>query len=179
MQRMLCNFECPNYWEGWDEIIPVADAASYQFPFDEIQGFNQDNPHHSLMLDEHMAATVRYCKNQSYGSMLERVAAYHDIGKLYTKQYSDSRGKATPHAHYWGHDNYGAYLYLAEMCCGKKLSADEFRQILYETNLINCHMRPLAHWKWVDGAKEKDQTLFGEDFVSDLLALHQADCSAH
>ena len=179
MQRMLCNFECPNYWEGWDVIEPVADAVTYLFPFEKIRGFDQDNPHHNLTLDAHMAAAVRYCREQGYGEMLEQVAAYHDIGKLYTKQYRNTRGEPTTNAHYLGHDNYGAYLYLTEMCCGKELSEDAFRKVLYETNLINCHMRPLAHWRWVDGAEEKDRQLFGEAFVADLLALHQADRAAH
>lgn len=179
MLRMLCNFECPNYWEGWDEIVPVADTTPYQFPFAEIRGLQQDNPHHSLTLDEHMAAAVRHCREQGYGEMLERVAAYHDIGKLYTRQYRNTRGEPTVHAHYLGHDNYGAYLYLTEMCCGKDLSGEDFRKVLYEASLINCHMRPLAHWRWVDGAEEKDRKLFGKDFISDLLALHEADRAAH
>ena len=179
MLRMLCNFECPNYWEGWDEIEPVADSTAYQFPFEKIQGFEQDNPHHSMTLDAHIAAAVRFCKEQGYGEMLERVAAYHDIGKLYTKQYRNTRGEPTPHAHYLGHDNYGAYLYLTEMCCGKELSEQEFRQVLYETSLINCHMRPLVQWSWGAGIEEKDRKLFGQQFIADLLALHEADRAAH
>lgn len=179
MQRMLCNFECPNYWEGWDEIIPVMDSTPYHFPFDCLRGFDQDNPHHRLTLEEHMAEAVRYCREQGYGQMLQRVAAYHDIGKLYTKQYCNIRGEPTAHAHYLGHDNYGAYLYLTELCCGKNLSEDAFRQVLYETCLINCHMRPLAHWRGANGTEEKDRRLFGDDFISDLLALHQADRAAH
>ena len=159
--------------------MPIADATPYRFSFGQIRGFDQDNPHHSLTLDEHMAAAVRCCKEQGYGTMLERVAAYHDIGKRYTKQYCNARGIATPHAHYLGHENYGAYLYLTEMCCGKNLSEEEFRKVLYETNLINCHMRPLSHWRWVDGAEEKDRQLFSEAFMADLLALHQADRAAH
>lgn len=179
MQRMLCNFECPNYWEGWDVIEPVPDEVPYQFPFERIRRFDQDSPYHSLTLDAHMAAAVQYCREQGYGEMLERVAAYHDIGKLYTKQYRNTREEPTTNAHYLGHDNYGAYLYLTEMCCGKKLLEEEFRKVLYETNLINCHMRPLAHWHWADGAEEKDRQLFGEAFMADLLALHQADRAAH
>lgn len=179
MQRMLCSFECPNYWEGWDEIVPAVDPAPYQFPWDKMQGFDQDNPHHSLTLAGHMEAAARYCREHRFGDMLERVAACHDIGKLYTKRYCNTRGEPTPYAHYLGHDNYGAYLYLTERCCGKTPSPVIFRQVLYETNLINCHMRPLAHWRRADGAEEKDRELFGEDFISDLLALHQADCAAH
>ena len=161
MQRMLCNFECPNYWEGWEEIELVADSTPYQFPFEKIRGFDQDNPHHRLTLDEHIAAAVQFCKEQGYGEMLERVAAYHDIGKPYTKQYRSTRGIATPHAHYLGHDNYGAYLHLAERCCGRALSPEAFRQVLYETSLINWHMRPLTNWRWSDGAEGKDRKLFG------------------
>lgn len=179
MQRMLCNFECPYLWEGWDEIIPAADTASYHFPFGEIQGLSQDNPHHSLTLDAHMEEASGYCAQHGFGAMLERVAAYHDIGKLYTRQYRNTRGEPTEHAHYLGHDNYSAYLYLAEMCCGKDLSAEAFLRILYETNLIGCHMRPMTNWRWVDGAEEKDRKLFGEAFIQDLLALHQADRAAH
>ncbi|MBP3655372.1 MAG: AAA family ATPase [Clostridia bacterium] len=179
MYRMLCSFECPNVWEGWDEIVPAADDAPYQFPFDAIRGLDQDNPHHSLTLDEHMHAAVRFCREQGFGEMLERVAAYHDIGKLYTKRYCNARGEATEHAHYLGHDNYGAYLYLTQMCCGRVLSPEAFRQILHETNLINCHMRPLTIWHWTPAAEERDRQLFGEAFIADLLALHQADRAAH
>ena len=78
MQRMLCNFEGPNYQEGWDVIEPVMDSAPYQFPFERIRRFDQDNPHHSLTLDAHMAAAVQFCKEQGYSEMLERVTAYHD-----------------------------------------------------------------------------------------------------
>ncbi len=179
MQRMLCNFECPNYWEGWDEILPVADETPYRFPFEAVRGFDQDNPHHKLTLEEHMAAAARFCAEQGCGEMLERVAACHDIGKLYTKQYCNSRGEPTEDAHYLGHDNYGAYLYLTQMCCGRALTEEAFRQALYETCLINCHMRPLAHWRWTENAEEKDRQLFGEEFLSDLRALHRADLAAH
>ena len=177
--RMLCGFECPNYWEGWDEIVPAADPIPYRFPFEEIQGFDQDNPHHALTLDEHIAQTVAFCREQGYGERLERVAAYHDIGKRYTKRYCNARGIPTPHAHYLGHDSYGAYLYLAEMCCGKDLTEAQFRGILYEANLINCHMRPLALWRKETTTEEKDRSLFGEPFLTDLLALHRADRAAH
>ena len=133
----------------------------------------------TLTLDAHLEAAVRYCAEQNCGEMLERVARYHDIGKLYTKQYCNSRGVATADAHYMGHENYGAYLYLTEMCCGKQLSAEEFRQVLYETNLINCHMRPLLQWSWIDGAEKKDVELFGKAFVSDLKVLNRVDRAAH
>lgn len=179
MYKMLCNFECPNYWEGWDEIVPVADVLPYSFPFDAIRGFAQENPHHNLTLDRHMEETARFCREQGYGPMLERVARFHDIGKLYTKRFCNAMGKPTEHAHYLGHENYSAYLYLCENLCGKTLSAEAFRQLLYEASLINCHMRPLVHWRNSENKREKDLRRFGEAFIADLIALHQADRSAH
>ena len=70
-------------------------------------------------------------------------------------------------------------LYLAEMCCGKHLCAEEFQQVLYEANLINCHMRPLTYWNQNAGGKEKDIALFGAAFVEDLTKLNLADRAAH
>lgn len=179
MHRMLCNFECPNYWEGWDEIIPAICPIPYEFPFVEIRNFPQDNPHHALTLDAHMDAAARYCAEYRSGPMLERVARCHDIGKLYTKAFCNSRGVPTEDAHYLGHDSYGAYLYLTQMCCGRQPAPEEFRQILYETNLINCHMRPLTAWSGSGTPSEKDLALFGEAFLADLLMLHRADRAAH
>lgn len=179
MYHMLCNFECPNLWEGWDEIIPAADPAAYRFPFEEIEGFDQDNPHHTRTLDGHLAAAVQYLKDQGCGEWMQRVGQYHDIGKLYTQGYRSARGEPSQFAHYYGHENYSAYLYLAEMCCGKALTAEEVKQILYETSLINCHMRPLTLWRWSEGAEERDRQLFGEAFIADLLDLHRADRAAH
>lgn len=178
MYRMLCNFECPNYWEGWDEILPVAYEAQYTFPFEQIKGFHQNNSHHTLTLDAHLEKTAQYCLDNNCSLSVRKVASYHDIGKLYTKQYQNSRGEITKEAHYLGHDNYGAYLYITEMCCGKEMSPLAFRNILYETSLINCHMYPMFRWK--DGIPtQKDLDLFGSEFLSDLMALHQADRAAH
>ena len=55
----------------------------------------------------------------------------------------------------------------------------QFRGILFEANLINCHMRPLALWRKETTTEEKDRSLFGEPFLTDLLALHRADRAAH
>lgn len=178
MYRMLCNFECPNYWEGWDEIIPVAADIPYRFPFAACEGFSQDNPHHTLSLGAHMAQTEQDCADIGRGDLC-RAARYHDIGKLYTKRFENKRGEKTEIAHYYDHENYGAYLFLTEMCCGNNVSGSVFNRILYDANLINCHMRPMTRWTYIDNAEEKDRLLFGDAFVNDLILLHQADRAAH
>ena len=179
MYKMICSFECPNYWEGWDEIVPIVHEEPYAFDFEKTKGFTQETPHHSLTLYEHMAAAQKYVKEQGGSEMLQKVAIYHDIGKYYTKRFENRLGEPSQFAHFYNHENYGAYLYLTEMCCGKTLDKEQFEQVLYETCLINCHMRPLRLWGREPSVREKDQRLFGEEFFSDLVALNAADRAAH
>ncbi len=179
MKNMLCNFECPNYWEGWDEIVPVADKTPYTFPFERTKGFNQDNPHHTHTLFDHMDIARQYGVDNNYPDYLVKVLKYHDIGKLYVKAFENRKGEKTEIAHYYGHENYSAYLYLTEMCCGKDITDEEFKQILYEANLINCHMRPLNVWRDSLNAKKNDTELFGEKFIQDIILVHKADRFAH
>lgn len=179
MNKMLSNFECPYYWEGWDEIVPVIYNEPYRFPMEETVGFEQDTPHHALTLSEHMKKAEEYAKEHSFPEYIVKILRYHDIGKIYVKSYENIKGEKTKFACYSGHENYSAYLYLTEMCCGKELSKEEFDKILYETNLINCHMRPHKIWRDSPGAKENDKLLFGDDFMRDLLMVHEADRFAH
>ena len=124
MQWMLSVFECPYYWEGWDEITPVIADVPYTVPSD-------------LLAPMYVTDTCN--------EAVKEAALYHDIGKAFTEE---------------RHENYSAYLYLTEKCCGKSVSAEELRKTLYVTNLINCHTQ-----------KEPDTELFGEDFIRDLIAL--------
>jgi len=39
---------------------------------------------------------------------------YHDIGKLYTKTFTDMKGRESDRAHFYFHQNYGAYLILCD-----------------------------------------------------------------
>lgn len=179
MKKMLCNFECPNYWEGWDEIVPVVDNTPYSFPFEKTIGFSQDNPHHHYTLFDHMDVASKYGIDNNYPDYIVKALKYHDTGKLYVKAFENRRGEKTEIAHYYGHENYSAYLYLTEMCCGKDLTKEEFNKILYEANLINCHMRPLSVWRDSESAKKHDKELFGEKFMEDLMLFHKADRFAH
>ena len=179
MKKMLCNFECPNYWEGWDEILPIIHETPYKFPFNETIDFNQDSPHHTRTLYDHMIAASQFAIDNNYPEHLVKILKYHDIGKLYVKAFENRKGEKTEFAHYYGHENYSAYLYLTEMCCGKSLTENEFKQILYEANLINCHMRPLNVWKDSPNAQKNDKALFGEKFMQELLLVNKADRFAH
>ncbi len=179
MHKMLTAFEVPCYAEGWHSIRPAADATPYRFPFEQAERLDQENPHHRLTLGAHMRAAAAHLAAQGAPAYLQRVARYHDTGKLYTKRFCNVHGEPTAAAHYYGHENYSAYLYLTEMCCGTPVTEEEFDAILYETALINYHMRPLRVWRESAAAKAADEALFGEAFIADLTALHAADQAAH
>ncbi len=179
MQHMLCSFDCPVYQEGWDVIEPVISSQVYRFPFEQTVGCSQDNPHHTLTLYEHLRAAHAYAQAHEYPAELQQVALYHDIGKLYTKSFVNTRGECTSVAHFYGHEHYGAYLYLTEMCCGRTVKKSELQTILYNTALIGAHMRPLHAWSVSPKARAKDVALFGEAFVRDIERIHQADRAAH
>ncbi len=179
MYKMFCSFECPNYWEEWDKIIPIIDKEPFSFDFSKVIDFSQDNPHHTLTLGGHMKAAYKYAVDNGFSSVVQKTAQYHDIGKFYTKRFENRRGEKTEVAHFYGHENYGAYLYLTEFCCARELTQGAFEQILYETNLINCHMRPLNLWRENAVVMEKDKKLFGERFFADLIELNKCDKAAH
>ena len=179
MEEMLRRFEVPVMGEGWDEISLLIHDEEYRYPFELLSDFSQDNPHHTLTLGAHMDAAKEYAIAHGYSDTLVKICALHDIGKLYTKEFKNYKGEPTDTAHFYGHENFGAYLYLAMELCGKGRTEKEIKEILYEAALINCHMRPLTAWKDSLAAKEKDKLLFGEGFVSDIEKINAADGSAH
>ena len=178
LERMIRSFECPMPGEGWDRIIPIISEVEYRFPEEKLKDFSQDNPHHSLSLGEHMEAARRYAEQQGYSPTLTKICYLHDMGKLYTKVFENSRGEPTNIAHFYGHDSYGAYLYLCAECCGNSPSPEEFSRILYEANLIGCHMRPMMAWSSSKTAKIKDEQMFGKEFVCDIEKINAADKAA-
>ena len=179
MKRMFTSFECPGYYEGWDEIEPVICDVRYSFPFEDTVGFEQDNVYHTLTLHGHLDAARKYAQESGFPSHITEVAYYHDIGKLYVKEFKSRSGAPTVHAHYYDHENYSAYLYLTEKCCGYQPDRALFDKILYNTQLINCHMRPLNLWRNNPSARKRDTELFGERFIADIEMLYEADRTAH
>ena len=179
MYKMLCSFECPTYFEGFDEIIPISTGKEYKFDFSLVKDFNQESKYHSLTLDKHMQKAYEYSIEHNFSENVIKCAKYHDIGKVYTKRYENSKGEPSEIPHYYCHENYGAYLYLVEHCLGKVLSDEELKVVLYQTCLINSHMRPLNLWRWHESVRDKDKRFFGEEFFNDLLNLNKADIMAH
>lgn len=185
--KMLKQFQCPYYYEGWDEIkIGWYDGEVKPIDFD--WNMNQENSYHALSLGEHMAESLRYvCENHPKDHLLAIAAGAHDLGKYYTKTFVDSKGNPSKEAHYYGHENYGAYMFLVgqnravstgDYECAKTDKREQ-KNNLYISSLINWHMRPHTAWKQSEKAKERDRKLIGEEMYQDIMILHEADLSAH
>ncbi len=182
--HMLCAFETPYYYEGWDRIDVVMNGEPYVFPREAAAVLSQDNPHHTLTLGEHIDAARDFCISHGYPETVCEAAWYHDIGKLYTKRFMNRRGEPTETAHFYGHENYSAYLYLCEKSGirgGEKIgvTGQANEKTLYIANLINWHMRPLNAWADSPAREEKDRHLIGESMYSDIMLLNRADKEAH
>ena len=180
--RMLRNFWVPMHYEGWD-LIGVIALNDYQFnyPYEKAEGFNQHNKHHTLSLSDHMLQTLRHIEENDMEDMprfyrLCLAATGHDIGKLYTQSFVDDKGNITEEAHYYGHDCYGAYIFLLDQIYNSPTAIDEK---LYMASLINWHMRPYLAWSKSEKSRERDRKLIGEEMYQDIMLLHEADVAAH
>ena len=99
----------------------------------------------------------------------------HDIGKPLTKSFIDSKGNVCDTAHFYEHQNVGAYLVLFYL---REIGVPD-EDIIYISLLINLHMRPFLAYKHSDKAEAKDRRLFGDKIVDEVLILHECDKAAH
>ena len=179
IKRMYMSFQPPSEAEGFDDIYIIGSKHNSAF-LDRLHGIcdvtSHDNPHHSLTIGEHMGAALSYFikneenyMNKIYNySAVKEAALMHDIGKLFCKTFTNSRGEITSVAHYYNHEYVGAYLYL---CYGR--GDTSFK--LYVANLIANHMAFFGGEKRVAKIKKK----YGEKFYNDLCILHECDVAAH
>ena len=183
--KMLRSFWIPQEYEGWDDIYFLAKKdlkKKYPLEMKKARGFDQQNSYHTKDLFNHMYDTYKYIALRSPDVTqdldLLYAALFHDIGKLYTRSFKDSKGRDTVEAHYYGHENYGAYLALVHgMYPAKEECDDEIMDYIYAAWLINWHMRPMV-WEKSEKARERDRALIGEQRYKELMLLHEADVSA-
>ena len=167
IKKMLYRWQTPIIQEGLDEI--VLDVQPCEWDFCDIE---QDTKHHTLSLSEHMAVAARNASKFGGDKDVIATAAIHDIGKYWTKTFTDSKGYPTLEAHYFSHENVGAYLSLFGT------GDDEIdKHILTISGLITWHMRPFV-WDEHPNVREKDCKWMGDDLIKDLELLHRADVEA-
>ena len=142
VHKQLCQFQCPNYYEGWDDIQIkyTSTSPSCTKSFDRLYETEccipHDNPHHSFDVRQHMEEAGMIVRlNPKYSVFDGIVASIHDCGKPRCKTFTDRKGNRSEFAHYYGHQNYSAYYCL--IWCEWMTNKDE---ILNMTCLIQWHM---------------------------------------
>ena len=168
IDRMVKRFQAPWYDEGFDNIYVVRpedfsyeSACEYEKFILHMMKIPHDNPHHTYPIDAH-------CKLAGDWVALEldailpvcRAAYLHDIGKIYTKSFKDAKGNDSDVAHYYGHQNVGAWMSYG------------FEGVNpYVAWLISNHMEPFFNSKYY-----KNLSTY---LKADLDLLHEADLNAH
>lgn len=192
IERMYRNFDIPWYNEGWDNIKVVYTADTFKTfygnPFDFIYdnlNYDQESKWHKCSLGVHSALTFLYVALKKWDlTKLNRnetihAAALHDCGKLFVKSFKDSRGNDSDFAHYYNHENVGAYNSLFYE------KAEEVDS-LFVAALIRYHMILHFFKDWKASTKDKYEKEFCENeylkkvaFYEALQILHEGDKIAH
>ena len=178
---MLKRFEMPALWEGFDEIrVYGNDKPDGVLNANELmhiaERMEQDNPHHSLTVGGHMQKAYTLYMTQFFDAnyWIAQAILWHDIGKIYCKTFTNMRGEPTDIAHFYGHANVSAYIYLSLLAVaninGTLRGGDELI-----VNLIQHHMDFFNDEKYLEKIKEK----YGADFYKKLEIIHKYDLLAH
>ncbi len=178
MERMRKGIDIPYYFEGWDEITVrrVKLVAPYE-PFDLVDSllnYNQENPHHEFTLGAHMKEAWRYAVNEEYNMYVQWAALVHDIGKPATKTFTKMNGTTDGSAHYYSHQNVGAYDSLFLNYPKEVTDKDK----LHIAVLINYHMIPYTFGKGNIG-KDKMRERLGDEIYNEVMQVHNCDVNAH
>lgn len=193
LERMYKSFQVPSHGEGFNKIeiegSPTYKEEIARRQIAEIENLakncSQDNSHHRFTIGEHCLHTWAHsldiikCENLSFSKafILSQACRYHDIGKWFCKHFYNAKGEHTNEAHYYNHENVGAYIYLSTMYATPTLfGIEEYHQIiLIIANLIANHMV-----FWTDeGTINKRKQLYTEEFWQLLEWVHECDMNAH
>lgn len=184
VHKQLCQFQCPNYYEGWDDIKIVYNSKPEDCHDSYVKLWGEcfiphDNPHHSLSVMEHMNKAADIAedfawKDDDLSLVHERwVARIHDIGKPRCKSFVDRDGNPSEVAHYIGHQNYSAYYSLIFDNSDFDISLE---QSLDNACLIQWHME---HYLRNGSALDKFYKMIGPKLEKRLHILEKADKAAH
>jgi predicted kinase len=176
IQKQMMNFQIPFYEEGFDEIVIHEFNDEYtndifvQDCYEQMKGFDQKNPHHTMDLWGHCSFTSDCLKDEEGYIYTEYpfAALLHDIGKIFTQKF-DEEGIA----HYFQHENVGCYYLLSNVNNIKRFRDYSNEEILNILFLINFHMMPMS-WD-SEKAQNTWKRRFGEHKYKLLLDFNKCD----
>lgn len=176
------SFNVPCMPEGFDEIKIIYPEnikfTSISTLINKYYKISHDNPHHTASIGEHMnnaamLLTTKYMPEVSLKDMwtLYMATILHDIGKPFTKTFINSKGEETSMAHYYNHNNVGAY--------GVFFTAVPEEIKIDVALLIQYHMNYYMSWKQSRKAENKDREFLSKRLSDMLDILHVCDLEAH
>lgn len=153
IDKMFKNICIPEYEEWWDKIKVInLESAKWicERLLNELMDMPHDNPNHTLTIWKHMCkASEEYANSLPQEvipifkvfleyKILYYTIRYHDLWKLYTKEFDEDWV-----AHYYNHQNISAYIYL----CDCKLDDNHLlaaKLILHHMDLYNKNINKEA-----------------------------------
>lgn len=167
IDRMLKRFDAPFYDEGFDYIrvkvsMPDREFDPYKYYNSSVEALSipHDNPHHSADVYEHCMLCGDYLKDKDIPQIVKTAGYIHDIGKPYTKTFTNAKGEPTDTAHYYGHHSVGAWISYGFL--GKDITL---------AWLISTHMAPFINKKYYNSLDPY--------YKKWIDVLHEADLAAH
>lgn len=172
IQKMYLNFQCPHYFEGWDDVKviykdclskPIFNRSAFEsMARYKMKGFNQNNPYHKYDVWYHSKALMFQYKNND----IRRVAAIlHDCMKKEV-QTIDENGIS----HYYHHENVSAYYVLTHPHIVDCLTYKDMIDIIF---YITYHMLP--HNIKLEKTINKYKKIFGESLYESLVDFSNKD----
>lgn len=167
------RFQCPQYYEGWDEINILSDhsiksdTVEYFLP---MVGKNQNNPHHKFDLGTHCYNVFKNAIANNLPQYAVRAALFHDIGKLFTESVDD-----IGISHYLGHENVSAYYAMTHEGIFRYAVPDEVLNGLF---VINNHMK-IRNILTSEKAIKKYQKRWGKDKLDLMTKFMECDNEGH
>ena len=167
-------FSCPQFEEGWDKIEILK--QSYLEDTDvlnKMYNFDQENRHHKYTLGAHC---VDLASRYEVGDPRRYAGLWHDVGKLWTKQYDEEK-----QAHYFNHENWSVCWVLSH----HKLVKDDL-DVSNESDVkffldtlfyIEMHMIARDLEKSTSGEK-RARKFWGDDKIDKLFEFAENDKKA-
>ena len=177
--KMAYKFQMPFYDEGFDHIcISYPEDFNYKAYIEEDIlnpsniNMSHDSPYHSFSIWEHCKKAKEYAINNKFSSFVVDAAMYHDIGKFFTKSFINSKGEVTDRAHFYNHENVGAWLTLGAF----NNSTVDNESIIFTAWLVSQHMSIYALRQ---SGRNKYLDHLPHTWYHDLYNLFECDQAAH
>lgn len=181
IDKFVRRWQSPWYDEGIHKIEIINTDLSFDPPaYIRSMTLNMciphNNPHHQLGVMEHCEQAYQNLQDiYILPKVVEYATLWHDIGKPYTKGYKNKPNSSEIDysiAHYYDHQNVGAYLaYGLYLNLDPITLQDEHDFIALFSWLINNHMEPFFNSKYYNKLPSKLK-----EYID---AIHKADISAH